>query len=192
MEYQTDVRKTPLESKRGKRLLAAFLILTASILFSCSRKGQDALAPAVDSPDAAPPAARKLFKTGEAVPAGYLGYKVYGSWFTDHLSTRGGAGKSPASYLYVDLSVVNTDKKERPVGPLKLIDEEGRESDLSEKASTAEQSLGQIGKLAPSVSKRAFAIFEVPSGHQYKLKIQGFSAGDEVTIELTPAAAAPK
>lgn len=192
MEYQTDVRKTPLESKRRKRLLAAFLILTTSILLSCSRKGQDALTPAVTSPGAAPPAARKLFKTGEAVPAGYLGYKVYGSWFTDHLSTQGGAGKSPASYLYVDLGVVNTDKKERPVGPLKLIDEAGRESDLSEKAATAEQSLGQIGKLAPSMSKRAFAIFEVPSGHQYQLKIQGFSAADEVTIELTPTTAPAK
>ena len=210
MEYRTDVRETGAEIKRSKRLPAAFLLLTAAILFSCSHKGQDALAPSASppsSPGTAPvvqlspdtsatviPNAspdRKLFKSGEVVPAGYLGYKVNGSWFTDHLPTQDGARKSPLSYLYVDLNMVNTDKKERPVGPFKLIDEKGRESLLSERASAVEQSVGQIGKLGPSVSKRAFAIFEVRSGHQYQLKIPGFSDKDALLIELSPAAAPP-
>ena len=210
MEYPTDARKSRLESKRGKRMLAALLLLNASILISCSRNGQESLShspSAGNSPGPAPvaplspdtsttviPSAspdRKLFKTGEVVPAGYLGYKVYSSWFTDHLPTKDGAGKSSASYLYIDLSMVNTDKKERPVGPFKLIDEKGRETLLSEKVSAIEQSVGQIGKLGPSVSKRVFAIFEVRSGHQYKLRIPGFSDQDAVLIELSPAVAPP-
>jgi hypothetical protein len=170
----------------------ALLLFLASGLSACGqrKKGGSDLARSEATP--APSPDRKIFRTGEAVPAGYLGYKVYGSWFTDHLSTQSGAGKSPTSYLYVDLSVVNTDKKERPVDLLKLIDENGKEYVLSEKASAVEQSLGRIGKLAPSMSKRAFAIFEVPSGHQYQLKIPGFSAADEVTIELTPTTAPAK
>ena len=210
MEYPTDVRKPRLESKRGQRMLAALLLLSGSILFSCSHHMQESLSPSPSpgnssgtapvvqlSPDTSatviPGASpdRKLFKTGEVVPAGYLGYKVYGSWFTDHLPTRDGAGRSSASYLYVDLRMVNTDKKERSVGPFKLIDEKGRESVLSEKASAMEQSVGQVGKLGPSVSKRAFAIFEVRSGHQYKLRIPGFSDKDAVLIELSPAPAPP-
>lgn len=207
MEYRTDVCQSRIESRRGRRLAGCLLLLTAAISFSCSNKAPESLgspsptnspgAGARLSPDPSAPEVasaspdRKLFKTGEAVPAGYLGYKVYGSWFTDHLPTRGGARKGSASYLYVDLGMVNTDKKERPVGTIKLIDEKGRQSGLSAKASAVEQSVAQIGKLAPSVSKRAFAIFEVPSGHQYKLQLPGFSDKDAVLIELSPAAAAP-
>ena len=196
MEYLTYLPKIRGRTKRAGKSFLGVLALT--ILVACSPKGQSTLDPSL-APNSSPLAKgspdtstrvvpmvstdRKLFKTGEVVPAGYLGYKVYRSWFTDHLDT---AGKSPTSYLYVDLSVVNTDKKERPVGPLKLIDEQGRESVLSEKAAAVEQSVAQIGKLAPSVSKRVLGIFEVPNGHQYKLKISGFSDGDAVLIELSP------
>ena len=210
MKRRTDTRRVRVERKLGNELLAGCLILAALLSLSCSRNSHGALnsspsvgssptgspvvQPAPDTPGTAPVAspARKVFKTGEAVPAGYLGYKVYGSWFSDHLPDQDSAKHSSAGdYLYVDLSVVNTDKKERPVGVLKLMDEKGKEYSLSEKASTAEQSVGQIGKLGPSMSKRAFAIFEVPRGHQYRLKLQGFSAGDEVTIELAPKPSGP-
>jgi hypothetical protein len=185
------------------------LMVSAAGLLSCGHKQQVAAdpTPAASSPQAASPvstsptgptpampasAPRQVFKTGEVVPAGYIGYKVYNSWFSDHLSANPSEKQSTAgTYLYVDLSVVNTDKKERAIGPFRLIDEKGKEYGLSEKASTAEQSVGLIGKLSPSVSKRAFAIFEAPKGHEYKLKIQGFSVGDQVTIELSPKASAP-
>jgi hypothetical protein len=185
------------------------LMLLASGLFSCGRKegvasnstpvasGPQAASPvstSATSPAPALPASspKQIFKTGEVVPAGYIGYKVYSSWFSDHLSANTSEKQSTAgSYLYIDLSIVNTDKKERAVGPFKLIDEKGKEYSPSEKASTAEQSVGQIGKLSPSVSKRAFVIFEAPKGPEYKLKIQGFSVGDQVMIELSPKAGAP-
>ena len=209
MKRRTETRR--IERRQGNELLAGCLMLAASLSLSCGHNGQGALNPSPsagssptgspvvqlspDTPGTAAPVAspaRKVFKTGEAVPAGYLGYKVYGSWFSDHLTGQDSAKHSSAdNYLYVDLSVVNTDKKERSVGLLKLMDEKGKEYSLSEKASTAEQSVGQIGKLGPSMSKRAFAIFEVPRGHEYRLKLQGFSAGDEVTIELAPKPSGP-
>jgi len=205
MKSRNELRKMPCAGQRCKRIAAALLLVALS-LCSCSRKGKDALTNASSSPAAPvlsnspdtpgtviPKASpdRKLFKTGEVVPAGYLGYKVYGSWFTDHLSPQGAARKSSASFLYIDLSVVNTDKKERAVGPFKLVDEKGRETPLSEKASAIEQSVGQLAKLAPNVSKRVVAIFEVPGGHQYKLRIRGFTDEDAVLIELSPAATPP-
>ena len=185
------------------------LMLLAAGLLSCGHKQQVGADPtsAASSPQAASPvstsptgptpampasAPRQVFKTGEVVPAGYIGYKVYSSWFSDHLSANPSEKQANAgTYFFVDLSVVNTDRKERTIGPFKLIDEKGKEYSLSEKASTAEQSVGRIGKLSPSVSKRAFVIFEAPKGHEYKLRIQGFSVGDQVMIELSPKAGAP-
>jgi hypothetical protein len=188
----------------------AALLLLASGLFSCARKeGFTDRAPVVSSPQptatvsttssvvdtaTAKPASspRKIFKTGEAVPAGYLGYKVHGSWFTSNLAPDDKTKQSSAgNYLYIDLNVANTDKKERPMGSLKLIDEKGKEYPLSAKASMVEQSVTRVAKLDPSVSKRVLAIFEVPRGHDYKLKLQGFSAGEELMIELAPAATPP-
>jgi hypothetical protein len=184
------------------------LVLLAFGLSSCGQKGavtsnstQGASSPQTGSAGSAaapttsdavsarePP--RTEFKTGEAVPAGYLGYKVFGSWFSSQL--KADAQKTPAgSYLYVDLAVVNTDKKERAVAPLKLIDEAGKEYALSEKSPANGEGVLKIGKINPNVSKRAIALFEVPKGHEYKLKIQGFTAADEVQIALQPAAAPP-
>jgi hypothetical protein len=194
----------PTEKIVGTLARVAALMLLAAGLLSCGHKQVAAdPTPAASSPPvstsqtgpaSAMPASspRQVFKTGEVVPAGYIGYKVYSSWFSDHLSANPSEKQSTdGTYLFVDLSVVNTDKKERAIGPFKLIDEKGKEYSLSEKASTAEQSVGLIGKLSPSVSKRAFAIFEAPKGHEYKLKIQGFSADDQVMIELSPKASAP-
>ena len=171
-----------------------FLLFFASASLSCSAKpGASSNSNSVPNTPASSPVAqgapaetesnqRKVFNTGEAVPAGYLGYKVFASWFSDR-----GAGR----YLYVDLAVVNTDKKERAVAPLKLIDETGREYGLSEKSPAKGEGVLKIGKVSPNVSKRAIALFEVPRGHEYKLKIQGFSATDEVQIALKPGATPP-
>jgi hypothetical protein len=139
-----------------------------------------------------PSPARKIFKTGEAVPAGYLGYKVYGSWFSDHLSDQEAKMSPAANYLYVDLSIVNTDKKDRAIGPFKLIDDKGKEYSPSEKARRMEKSVGQIQTLGPSASKRGYLIFEGPKERRYMLEIQGFTASEIIKIELTPASAPPR
>jgi hypothetical protein len=185
----------PTDNGVGTLVRVGLLVFLTSGLIACGPKsgGNSNSSQGSGSPLAAPEAApaRTEFKTGEAVPAGYLGYKVFGSWFSDQVETD--ARKAPAgNYLFVDLSVVNTDKKERAVAPLSLVDEAGKEYPLSDKAANIERSVGALGKIEPTVSKRAFAVFEVPQGHQYKLKIQGFSATESVTISLTPMTTPPK
>src|SRR5881394_3328718 len=67
------------------------LLLFVLGLASCAGKNGAASnsASSVNSPPAAQDspvqsvAPKKIFETGEAVPAGYLGYKVLGSWFKD-------------------------------------------------------------------------------------------------------------
>jgi len=191
-----------LKPQMGRRSLAGLLqiALLASFAFgsiSCAGKSGSAnspvgaASPIAQSSPVEPMAPRKIFNTGEAVPAGYLGYKVFRSWFSDHVSQKGGKQSGVGSYLSVDLAVVNTDKKERDVAAMKLVDETGKEYALSEKSATLEGSLVQIGKVSPNQSKRAIALFEAPKGHEYKLKIQGFSTADEMQITLSPAAAPP-
>ena len=192
----------PKPAMMGQSLTGLLCVLLLSIAFSlisCSSKPSnsavngnmpEASPLAQDSP-VQPESPRKIFESGEAVPAGYLGYKVLGSWFSDHVSQKDGKQSGTGNYLYVELAVVNTDKKERAVAPMKLIDETGKEYALSEKSASIERSMTQIGKVDPNQSKRAIALFEVPKGHQYKLKIQGFTSADEVQIKLSPAAAPP-
>lgn len=164
------------------------LVLFASASLSCSTKPSNSNANTAAASPVAPGATaetssqRKVFNTGDAVPAGYLGYKVFASWFSD---------RGAESSLNVDLAIVNTDKKERAVAPLKLVDETGKEYALSEKSPAKGEGVLKIGKISPNVSKRVVALFDVPKGHEYKLKIQGFSATDEVQIVLKPAAAPP-
>jgi len=161
-------------------LLKLALILGVAFgLTSCGNKPAQPnanTAIAVAPPDSSQPPepARKVFESGEAVPAGYLGYKVIGSRFKDQPS---------GPVLYVDIAIVNTDKKERPVSLMKLVDETGKEFSLSDKAEDA-SAISKIGMVPAAQSKRATAVFEAPRGHEYKLKIQGFSATDEVEIKL--------
>jgi Domain of unknown function (DUF4352) len=171
--------------------LSVLLVVFGSI--SCTRKSAPPAnsAPA-SSPGASPDAPvavapKKVFQSGEAVPAGYLGFKVLGSWFKDQPAKDG----KKATVLFVDLAVVNTDKKERALSPIKLVDETGKEYALSESAGNVEHSIKQVGNVPPSQSKRVTAVYDAPRGHQYSLKIQGFSNTDEVEIKLAPAAAPP-
>lgn len=201
---------TRLEEKCISFLRVVALLMFSAGLVSCGHKevdpsGADSkqtppASTTVSSPGPSTPGIgtesasgpRKIFKTGEAVPAGYLGYKVYSSWFVDHLPGKSNATQAPGSnYLFIDLSVANTDKKERAPAALTVIDEKGKEYALSAKAESIEKSIGQISKLSPSVSKRVLAVFEAPKGHAYQLKLHGFTAAEELMIQLTPTAAAP-
>jgi hypothetical protein len=194
----------PKPEMMGQSLTGLFYVLLLSIAFSlisCSSKPSSSKSAVSGNTPAASPLAqdspvqpeppRKIFESGEAVPAGYLGYKVLGSWFSDHVAQKDETQSGTGNYLFVELAVVNTDKKERTVVPMKLVDESGKEYALSEKSASLERSVTQIGKVDPNQSRRAIALFEVPRGHQYKLKIQGFNAADEVQIKLAPAAAPP-
>lgn len=196
------------ERRPGRQLTLALLVVVACVTYSCSHAepASNALPKAVVTPNSAPPAQlspgnattattepsppRKIFKSGEVVPAGYLGYRVNGCWFSEHVFGNAADKQTPkGDYLYIDLNIVNTDRKERGVGPFKLIDEQGKEYKPSERASKVPQSADQIGKLGSGQSKQALVIFEAPRKHQYQLAVQGFSPAEVIKIELSPKTA---
>jgi len=131
-----------------------------------------------------------VYKTGENVNVGYMQYEVYDAWYTNRLSTNQFLDQPPdATYLFVDLGVANVDKEERTVPQFKLIDENKAEYGTSDKAWAAEGSIGLLQNLNPSVAKRAYVIFDVPIGRNYKLKVSGgYWSSDDALIELSPSA----
>ncbi len=132
----------------------------------------------------------EVYKTGESVGIGSLGYQVYDSWYTSKLSGNQFIDQPPdAKYLFVDLGIVNTAKEAYTIPPFKLIDENNAEYETSSKGFMAEGSIGLLDKLNPSVSKRAYVIFDVPQGRNYKLKVSGgYWSGESALIELSPKA----
>jgi hypothetical protein len=175
-----------MTSKEFTHLLVVILLIALASV-SCKRQEQATSTNTQQNPparsNAAPSATpRKLFKSGEVVPSGYFGYKVHGSWFDSKPI------KQSSPYLHVDLSVVNTDKKARPLPPLTLVDETGAEHQPSKEAWKSQGSLGLVDKLAPATSKRGFVVFEVPKDHSYRLKLRGFTSADDAFIELAPEA----
>lgn len=135
-----------------------------------------------------------LYKPEEEVAVGVFGYKVFGSWYTNRLSNNQFLNEPPdAKYLFVDLGVVNGAKESYTVPPFSLIDTTGAEYETSSKAWAAEGSIGLLDSLNPGVGKRAYVIFDVPEGRQYRLKVSGgYWSGDSALIELAPESKKPK
>jgi Domain of unknown function (DUF4352) len=131
---------------------------------------------------------RKIYTTGETLSVGYTAYKVNDSWFTKRLSENQFLNEPPdATYLFVDVTVQNTDKKERTIPPFKLLDENGAEYGTSDKSLMAEGSIGLLHNLNPGVGKRAYVIFDVPTDHTYRLLVSGgYWSREEALVELTP------
>jgi len=148
--------------KLGSLLGLCLLALTA---MSCGGKNsspapanQPSSSPVAENTQPQPEGPKKIYETGDAVPAGYLGYKVITSSF-------GNAGG--VSLLNVELAIVNTDKKERPVAPMKLVDETGKEYPLSKKPATGGPNVSTVGAIPSAQSKKAVAVFEAPKQHEY-------------------------
>lgn len=130
----------------------------------------------------------KVYRTGEAAHVGYLQYEVVTSWYSTRLSSNEYLDEPPdATYLFVDLAVANLDNDQRTIPPFKLIDANNAEYGTSDRAWAAEGSIGLLPSLNPSVSKRAYVIFDVPQGRSYKLKVSGgYWSSDDALIELSP------
>lgn len=130
----------------------------------------------------------KVYRTGETVNVGYMQYEVVSSWYSNRLSSNEYLDEAPdASYLFVDLVVANSDREQRTVPPFKLIDASKSEYGTSDKAWAVEGSIGLLQNLNPSVSKRAYVIFDVPQGRSYKLKVSGgYWSAEDALIELSP------
>lgn len=132
----------------------------------------------------------KIFKEGETANIGYTSYAVWRSCWSNRLSDNQFLDQKPdAKFLFVELTVRNDDKKARSIAPFKLIDENNAEYEASSKAWAVEGSIGVLTSLNPSVEKQGFIVFDVPTGHTYKLKLSGgYWSSENAFVQLSPKA----
>lgn len=113
-------------------------------------------------------------KTGETLHVGYTAYCAWSATWSDQLSDNQFLNKrANASWLIVNMTIRNDDKKARTIPPIKLVDEAGREYDASTDGMMTENAIGILEDLNPDVSKQGNVIFDVPKGRKYKLKLSG-------------------
>lgn len=128
----------------------------------------------------------KIAKVGETVTIGYSSYCVWKSWWDNKTSDNEFINQKPnASFLFIDLTVRNNDKKARTVPPFKLIDEDNNEYDEASNAFTVKDAFNILEDLNPSVSKRGVILFDVPKGRDYRLKVSGgYWSGEDALIQI--------
>ncbi len=130
----------------------------------------------------------KVYNTGETLHVGYTSYCVWRSWWSKRLSDNQFLDNQPdAMFLFVELIIRNNDKKARTIPPFYLIDENGAEYETSSKAWSVDGSIGALDSLNPSVQKQGIIVFDVPTNHNYKLKVSGgYWSTEDALITLTP------
>lgn len=130
----------------------------------------------------------QVYNTGETVHVGYTSYCVWRSWWSKRLSDNKFFDDRPdAMFLFVELTVRNDDKKARSIPPFELVDENGAEYEASSKAWAVDGSIGVLESLNPSVQKKGFIVFDVPTNHEYRLKVSGgYWSAEDAFIALEP------
>lgn len=130
----------------------------------------------------------KVFKYAEIVNVGYTSYIVWRSLWSDRLSYDQFIDEKPdAKFLFVELTVKNNDKKARSIPPFKLIDENGAEYETTSKAWAVENSIDNLDSLNPGVEKKGVIVFDIPTGHKYKLKVSGgYWSAKYAFVQLSP------
>ncbi|NLJ28038.1 MAG: DUF4352 domain-containing protein [Deltaproteobacteria bacterium] len=124
----------------------------------------------------------------EPFQVGYTTYTIARSWWSSRLSKNEFLDQKPdAMFLFVELSVKNTDTKPRSIPPFKLIDENGSEYESSSKAMFVEKNINLLDSLNPNVTKSGVVVFDVPKDHQYKIVLSGgYWSTDKTMIPLEP------
>jgi len=129
-----------------------------------------------------------VYKMGDTVHVGYTSYCVWRSWWSKRLSDNEFLDDRPdAMFLFVELTVRNDDKKARSIPPFELVDENGAEYETTSKGWAVDGSIGVLESLNPSVRKQGFIVFDVPTNHEYRLKVSGgYWSTENAFIALEP------
>lgn len=131
---------------------------------------------------------RKYYNMGQQVDVGYMSYVAWQAKWSHRLSSNPYLDQKPnARYLIIQITARNNDKKARTIPPFRLIDEDGAEYDTTSNAFILEGALGLLDDLNPGVQKEGFIVFDVPTHHDYKLKLSGgYWSSDEALVEIIP------
>jgi len=169
-------------------LLLFLMLAVGSVDDSGSSGGSSGYSSPSNSSEPAKRKQIKLYKMGETAHIGYTSYCVWRSWWSNRLSDNEFLDDRPdAMFLFVELTVRNDDKKARSIPPFELVDENGAEYETSSKAWAVDGSIGVLESLNPSVQKRGFIVFDVPTNHEYRLKVSGgYWSTEDAFITLEP------
>ena len=130
----------------------------------------------------------KTYNQGETVSVGYTSYNVHRSWWSNKLSTNQFLDKKPnASYLFVELTVRNDDKKARTIPPFHLVDSNDAEYNTASGANFSDNAIGLLETRNPSVQKSGVIVIDVPKKQGYKLKLDGgYWSAEKAYVRLNP------
>lgn len=183
MVIKIDAKKCPHCRKKFRsawpaKLFIGFVILWA-IGFSSSRAANQ-MTESREAFSALSAERNTMHNMEETVHVGYTSYVVWKTWWRDRLGNNEyGNDKANASFLFVEVTILNDDNKTRTIPPFKLIDENGAEYKTTIKSWQAENSIGIMEELNPGVGKTGVIVFDVPKGHNYKLQLSGGYWSDE-------------
>src|SRR5262249_26462675 len=108
----------------------------------------------------------EVYGTGEEVFVGKMGYQVFSCWYTHKLSDYHDV-RPFNTFLYVDVKVMNQDKKQRTIPPFKLYNQyDAGYAPCCNSPWSAEGGFGnRIDILNPGEEKRVYLIFDVPRNY---------------------------
>jgi len=165
-------------TRRGRRLIAALILITAVIVI-----GQ-----VVRRNSAAPVAKRTA--TGTSATIGSVKWLVFGTFKTQELATAKGPLRAKSWFVVVDLSLTNTAGKTVKLDPsaVVVVDSQNRVYPADKTASDTRAVIYNgipisslfDANLPPKKPTRVGAVFPVgPSASRLKLKVKGEKVGDE-------------
>lgn len=119
----------------------------------------------------------------ETVHVGRTSYVAWKAWWKDRIGNNEYINdRANASFLFVEVTVVNDDNITRTIPPFRLVDDKGIEYTTTIKSWLAENSIGILEELNPGAGKTGVVVFDVPKGHDYKLKLAGGYWSDENAV----------
>jgi len=117
--------------------------------------------------------ANSKYSVGQEFSVGYWSYRLNGAIWMPAIGSAGAPELPDAAFLVLDITVRNDDRSASTLPPFKLLDANGREYEESSKAIFLDNAFGILTSLNPDVSKRGFAVFDVPANRQYVLSVSG-------------------
>ena len=117
---------------------------------------------------------KQLFRMNEIVIVDGLGYTVTDAIWSQQLTDNEFLDTPPrASYLILQLGIVNANNEPYMRPPVLLIDENGTEYGPSANNWVAESSMAPMEMLNPEVPVIGTIAFDVPRNHRYRLRVSG-------------------
>ena len=117
---------------------------------------------------------RQIYFIGETFMVGYTAYQILSvEWKDQIVGSFGTINKPKAKYFVIQLTIKNMDQKPRSIPSFQLIDENKASYDSSSVTLSDDEISSLWDSLNPGVQKKGFIVFDIPTNHQYWIKLSG-------------------